>query len=550
LSATSAAPPVTPVPGERRRERVSVTIVLIGLVATALGVTLAVRTDHSNERRLLEVQTNQAATVLGIATNSFQEPMASALDVAASVLPERRRKVFAERFTRNVGPDKLFQSGALWTRDAAGLRRIVAVGGRSRASVTGSVTRGLLRRAYASGTMAVEWVHDGRQTRIVFALADAEAGFAVSTERVLPATRRAPVDTDSGFAGLDYSVYLGESTSEEDLALTDVDPSELPLEGLTKSVSIPFGDNVLTFTTRPREHLGSSLSQQLPWLLGFGIPILTALALVLARQLLRARRRAESDTRTITGLYERVDTLYGEQRELSVRLQNALLPATIPSLPGYEVAAKYVAGAQGIDIGGDWYSVVGVGEDGFAFVVGDVSGHGIDAVAEMARARFTVRAYLVDGDSPQDALEKCSRQFDIALDGHMVTVVAGVGNRRTGELVLASAGHPSPLLVSQDGAAQFVPIRAGRPLGAGADVYEPTAVTMPPGATVLCYTDGLIERRTEDIDAGFARLAQVASGPTSGPLEQFLDHVLENTRAPEHNDDIAMLALRRDAPLS
>ncbi len=100
-----------------------------------------------------------------------------------------------------------------------------------------------------------------------------------------------------------------------------------------------------------------------------------------------------------------------------------------------------------------------MGEDDFAFVVGDVSGHGIDAVAEMARARFTVRAYLVDGDSPQAALEKCSHQFDITTDGHMVTVVAGVGNRRTGELTVASAGRPAPLLVHADGSTEFPAVR-------------------------------------------------------------------------------------------
>ena len=145
----------------------------------------------------------------------------------------------------------------------------------------------------------------------------------------------------------------------------------------------------------------------------------------------------------------------------------------------------------------------------FAFVVGDVSGSGMDAVAEMARARFTLRAYLFDGDGPATALEKCARQFDVTTDGHIVTVLVGVGNRRTGEVTVANAGHPLPLLVA-DPEASFVPMTVGLPLGAGLGTYESSTFTMPVGATLIAYTDGLVERRDENIDAGMRRLLETA----------------------------------------
>lgn len=169
----------------------------------------------------------------------------------------------------------------------------------------------------------------------------------------------------------------------------------------------------------------------------------------------------------------------------------------------------------------------------------------------MARARFTLRAYLMDGDSPAAALEKCAHQFDIAVDGHMVTVLAGTGNWRTGELTIASAGHPAPLAVSADGATAFLPVRTGPPLGAGVAAFEATTATLDPGTTLLCFTDGLVERRTEDIDAGFARLAEVSAAhhPASAPLEPFLDELLERMRDPDRSDDIAVLALRRNLEL-
>ena len=544
MTAGDSAPLPRP---RRRRDRVSAALVVVGLATSALGVALAVRTDRSNEERLLQVQTSQAAAVLEAATMGVQEPLASALDVAASLLPYRLRTVFEARFMRNIGPDQPFEVGALWQRSPGGLRQVARAGARPGIRPPSAQATRLVARSLKARTMAVDWSTVGQQIRIIYVLADPTSPFVVYAERSVPSNRRTPVESDSGFAGLDYALYLGEGTRTEDMVMTDVEPAQLPLDGLTYTTTVPFGDDVLTLVARPRDHLGSDLSGQLPWLLGLAGPLATALALLLARHLLRSRERAEADTRTITSLYRRVEGLYDEQRELSVRLQRALLPRTLPQLPGFDIAATYVAGAQGIDIGGDWYSVVEAGGEEFAFVVGDVSGHGIDAVAEMARARFTLRAYLMDGESPGSALEKCAQQFDVAVDGHMVTVLAGTGNWRTGQLTIASAGHPAPLSVSADGATAFLPVHTGPPLGAGVAAFEMTTVTLDPGTTLLCFTDGLVERRTEDIDAGFARLAAAAGThfAASGPLEPFLEELLVQMRDPDRSDDIAVLALRR-----
>jgi serine phosphatase RsbU (regulator of sigma subunit) len=227
-----------------------------------------------------------------------------------------------------------------------------------------------------------------------------------------------------------------------------------------------------------------------------------------------------------------------------VRLQRALLPQVNPPIPHLEIAAEYVAGTQGVDIGGDWYSVIDTTEDEYAFVVGDVSGHGLDAVAVMARARFTLRAYLVDGQSPSTALEKCSRQFDISVDEHMTTVLVGVGNWRTGVITMANAGHPLPLLLT-DGQPEYVGMRVGPPIGTGAAAYEPTTFTMPVGSSLILYTDGLIERRTNDIDTGMRRLADTAAPLAEEPLEALVTQVLTALRDDDAADDIAILALRR-----
>jgi serine phosphatase RsbU (regulator of sigma subunit) len=531
--------------GPRHPYRAVAVIVTFGIALTVVGTWSAARVDENTEERLLQGQTRQAAAVLSTAALVIQQPMKAALDVQAFTEPGNSASVFERGMGMNVGvEDADFVTASLWHQEQGRISSVAAVG--PNPGIDGSSPEGqaFLERALKSPTSVVERVVVGEQHRFAFALADSATGDVVYAERSIPADRRSRVDRDSAFADLNYAIYLGKGTEPADLSTTDLDPADLPLEGITKKTEVPFSDTVLTLVTTPKRHLGSSLSQYLPIIVGVGGLLLTVISALVARQLVRARSEAENVTETITAQYQRDDILYGEQRALFVRLQRALLPQVTPDIPQLEIAAEYVAGAQGVDIGGDWYSVIDVDEDRFAFVVGDVSGHGVDAVAVMAHARFTLRAYLVDGNSPQQALEKCSRQFDISVDDHMITALAGIGNWRTGEIVMANAGHPPPLLVTAD-EADYVPIPVGPPLGIGPSSYKPLTFTLPEGSTLIVYTDGLIERRTEDIDAGMRRLAEVVTPIAQDPLEALVNQVLASLRDDDAADDIAVLALRR-----
>jgi serine phosphatase RsbU (regulator of sigma subunit) len=517
-------------------------ICLLGLILTGLATWAVVRADRNTEQRLLQTQTRQAAAVLSTAIVTIQQPMAAALDAQKVVGRTERAPAFSGIFGPNVGPEKQFVSASLWHQQGDTFSRVASLGPAPGAQ--DSEIQGFLTHALSGTTFVVRRLVVGEQSRIAYAFADRDTGFVVYAERAIPAYRRAPVDRSSAFADIDYAIYLGARTDSAGITTTDVDPSDLPLTGRTARISVPFGDTVLTLVTAPRGHLGSTLSRRLTWIILLGGLLLTLAMALVARQLARSRQQAERNTATITTLYERVDTLYGEQRALSVRLQRALLPQANPGIPGIEVSSDYVAGAKGIDIGGDWYSAIAVGDEMFAFVVGDVSGRGVDAVAEMARARFTLRAYLSDGDGPAAALEKSSRQFDITSDGHIITVLVGVGNWRTGEITVANAGHPLPLLVSDPGAS-FVPMPVGLPLGAGSGAYDSSTFTMPVGATLIAFTDGLIERRDEDIDAGMRRLIEKVQPLAPGPLPAFVSDVVAAMRDEDTTDDIAVLALRR-----
>jgi serine phosphatase RsbU (regulator of sigma subunit) len=536
--------PVRPTSATLQPGRLVVGICVLGVLLTGLATWATARADKDTERRLLETQTRQAAAVLSTAIVTITQSLRTALDAQSVVGPADRGTAFDRIFAQSVGPQQQFASASLWSRQRGGYHRTASLGPDPALGREPAQLREFLGRALSRTTFVVRRVTLGQRSWIAYALGDPSTGSVVYAERQLPADRRASVDRTSAFADLNYAIYLGAGTDGAAMTTTNVDPASLPLDGVTARTAVPFGDTSLNLTTSPRRHLGSSLSQRLPWILLVGGLLLTLALALLARQLARSRQRAENDTRTITTLYERVDTLYGEQRALSVRLQRALLPQANPDIPGMEISAEYVAGEQGVDIGGDWYSAIAVDDDHFAFVVGDVSGNGVDAVAEMARARFTLRAYLVDGNCAATALEKCSHQFDVATDGHIITVLVGVGNGRTGEVTVANAGHPLPLLVTE-GETSFVPMRVGPPLGTGPGSYDSSTFTLSVGATLMVYTDGLVERRGESLDAGLERLQQTAHSVGARPLPELVSEVLTSMRDEGTADDIAVLALRR-----
>ena len=197
--------------------------------------------------------------------------------------------------------------------------------------------------------------------------------------------------------------------------------------------------------------MGGALGEVLPWIFLVGGTVLTVAAAAAAAELVRRRRDAEQAADTIAGLYSRLDSLYGKQHTIAETLQRALLPRSNPNIPGLEIASRYIAGADGVDIGGDWYGCIALDDGHFSFVVGDVSGRGLSAATVMARLRFTIRAYLLEGHAPEVVLGMCSRQLDLEEDGHFSTVLVGVGDLTSGEVTLASAGHPAPLVLSSPG---------------------------------------------------------------------------------------------------
>ncbi|MFC6239478.1 PP2C family protein-serine/threonine phosphatase [Longivirga aurantiaca] len=521
--------------------RVAAVIVALGSLLSLITAWGAWSADQRNERDLLAVQTKQAAAVIGGQILTIQEPLETALRVAQATDGDPAR--FRLTMGRATGPDDVFVSASLW--DTSGPEPVLVEQiGTEPVLDPGSVdARELVLKARATAGFVVTRADDDYNP-VSYAAGDpVDPRWVVYAERAIPADRIAPVQRTAPFAELHFATYIGAADDPSNLVTTNVTMDELPLTGGTSSVELPFGDKTLTFVATAKRHLGGELGWLLPWLIlavGLALTMITAFA---AANLVRSRRRAEADRRTIADLYDRLDVLYGEQRSIAQTLQRALLPAFNPDIPGLDIASRYVAGAEGVDIGGDWYSIIRRGEREVCFVVGDVSGRGIGAATVMARLRFTIRAYLAEGHSPGVVLGMCSEQFDIDEDGHIATVVVGVLDLDTCGLVLASAGHFAPLVVDAEGTARYLELDPGPPLGVMATTYRETTPSMGVGSTLVAFTDGLVERRGESLDVGLDRLARAAARGSSTVdhlLDVLVGHLLED--GPE--DDTALLAFR------
>jgi serine phosphatase RsbU (regulator of sigma subunit)/type II secretory pathway pseudopilin PulG len=525
------------------RSRLAIAIVLLGGVVTAVIVLTAWTSNRNNEHRLLQVQTRQAADVISSAFLGIEGPLATALQVARAT--GGAPAPFRRSMSAYVGPKSEFVSASLWEKTGSTVRQMTSLGATPELAPGSPQAARFVAGAFRTTTVAVTGLPAGPQPlrRVVYALANIPGSrFAVYAERAIPANRQVSVESGQAFADLDFATYLGTQARTADLATTDVPQDSLPLKGYTVRDAIPFGDTTLTLVAGARGELGGTLSRDLPWIFAAGGILLTLAAALVADRLSTRRREAEHNAAALAALYEQVGTLYGEQRTIAEALQQALLPRTNPSIPNLEIATRYVAGTAGVDIGGDWYSTLLLDDRHFAFVIGDVSGRGIDAASIMARLRFTIRAYLVEGHSPATVLEMCSHQLDIESDGHFATVLVGIGDLETRRIVLANAGHLKPIVISGE-TTEFVETSMGMPLGFDAGDYPSTAIVMPPASTFLAFTDGLVERRGEGIDAGFERLAEAATEPAA-TLEALLDGVVARVVPSETTDDLAILAFR------
>ena len=237
---------------------------------------------------------------------------------------------------------------------------------------------------------------------------------------------------------------------------------------------------------------------------------------------------------------------FAHELELAEILQRSLLSERLPTHPRLELAARYLPSGLAARVGGDWYDALLLGADRVGLMIGDVVGHGVRAATTMGELRSALRAFAIEGHSPADALAQLDHVvFGTRGPGMVATAVFLIIDPQAGTVTIASAGHPPPVLVNPDGRVRFIETDQSPPLGV--DRHAPVKQRVHPlvaGDTLLLFTDGLIERRSESIDIGLERLREALREAPEG-VEELCDHVLERTLG-DHpaRDDGALLAVR------
>lgn len=237
--------------------------------------------------------------------------------------------------------------------------------------------------------------------------------------------------------------------------------------------------------------------------------------------------------------------LYDAKHQLAHGLQAALLPHSLPSLPGIDAAARYLPATQGMDIGGDFYDLVPV-DALAAAVIGDVQGHNVTAAGLMGQIRTAVRAYTTVGQTPAEVMRSTNRLLiDLGAELFASCLYLRLDPRR-GRAVMARAGHPPPLLRRPDGRVRVLDLAGGPLLGIdGSAVYPTTEVDLAPGSVLALYTDGLIESPGVDIEDALADLGRQLAEAGDRPLDELADELVRRSAAArERIDDVALLLLR------
>ena len=246
-------------------------------------------------------------------------------------------------------------------------------------------------------------------------------------------------------------------------------------------------------------------------------------------------------TYLLTRLARALSQVLRRQRGVVETLQQSLLPDTLPTIPGVELAVRYLPGGVGAKVGGDWYDVVQLPGGEVGLVMGDVVGHDLHAATEMGQLRSALRAYATERLAPHEVLQRLNRLCATQEPAPMATLLYAVLDPVQGTLRVANAGHCPPLVRVGD-RCHLLTQPARPPVGAVPEVeYVTVEHALPPGCLLVLYTDGLVERRGVSLDEGLDRLCEVVPAPRT-PLDDRCSQVVEDMLAgspPE--DDVALM---------
>ncbi|WP_405489376.1 SpoIIE family protein phosphatase [Streptomyces sp. NBC_00096] len=260
---------------------------------------------------------------------------------------------------------------------------------------------------------------------------------------------------------------------------------------------------------------------------------------------------AQLATHTALGIDKAV--LYGREAYIADELQRTMLPDSLPQPTGVRLASRYLPAAETARVGGDWYDAIPLPGSRVALVVGDVMGHSMTSAAIMGQLRTTAQTLAQLDLPPAEVLHHLDEQAQRLGSDRMATCLYAVYDPVSHRITIANAGHPPPVLLHLGGRAEVLRVPPGAPIGVGGVDFEAVELDAPAGATLVLYTDGLVESRLRDVWTGIEQLrerlattAQLTGLDHPPPLEALCDDILDMLGPGDRDDDIALLAARFD----
>ncbi|MFG2759945.1 SpoIIE family protein phosphatase [Streptomyces wuyuanensis] len=231
--------------------------------------------------------------------------------------------------------------------------------------------------------------------------------------------------------------------------------------------------------------------------------------------------------------------------ELATMLQRSLLPRKLPELPGGEAVARYLPATAGLEVGGDWYDVIPLGEGHVALVIGDVQGHSAGAATIMGQMRTAVRAYAVEGHPPDVVVARANRLL-VGMETDLFATCLYVDlDMEEGIARLVRAGHLHPVIRHPDGSTEELMVEGGPPLGVLADEeYPMTEAGLVPGTLLMLLTDGLVESAALTLEEGMRRVCDTLAAADPADAGRVADELVVGVN--RRDDDVALLLLRYD----
>jgi serine phosphatase RsbU (regulator of sigma subunit)/integral membrane sensor domain MASE1 len=272
------------------------------------------------------------------------------------------------------------------------------------------------------------------------------------------------------------------------------------------------------------------------------------------REYLRSTAETASRALERARLREVRARVYADEHALAAVLQRAVMPTTAAVIPGLEIGASYRQAGTARQIGGDWYDAIALPGKRAYLAVGDTVGHGLTAAEDMTQLRNAGRTLAIVGHQPASILDELARVTDLATNGKFATVAAAIIELDVSVITYATAGHPPILIRRAKTGTVEIPAPAEGPAlclpsGQGSPQYAQGQTGFDAGDIMLMYTDGLIERRDEDLTEGIARVAERLRAWQPGtPLSSFCDELIASLAVEPQLDDMCVLAVTRLGP--